>query len=102
MKMVIFTVAMLASGAALADAPFCVATSYGRNCWYYTPDECIAAARSANGMCINNPDSHDVISGSAPFCVRTAYGTQCFYYSADACQDAASSQNGVCVYNPQQ
>lgn len=44
-----------ASGAALADSPFCVVSQFGQaSCFYYSLDACRQAARSQNGVCAVN------------------------------------------------
>jgi len=91
-------------------APFCVATSFGENCWYYNRESCEQAARNARGACILNQEemarrqqqqlpSFGVRPIGAPFCVVTSFGNQCFYYDEPSCQRAARSSNGYCVYN---
>jgi hypothetical protein len=84
------------------SAPFCVKTSYGTDCFYYSADSCRAAAQAKRGMCLANPDSADRRSraSEAPFCVQTSYGTDCFYYSSDSCMSAASAKGGMCIPNP--
>jgi hypothetical protein len=82
------------------SAPFCVVTSYGKNCYYYDADACQDAARSANGMCVVNDEDETNHANEAPFCVAQSYGLSCYYYTADACYQAASASGGACVANP--
>lgn len=86
---------VLTTGQAYADAPFCVVTGAGKQCYYYDAQSCYQAAESANGACV--PNSTSRVSGSAPFCVQASYGTQCFYYDAQSCRDAAQAANAMCV-----
>lgn len=91
-------------------APFCVATSYGENCWYYSADQCQRAAAQARGACIVNREEMGQRASptspvlppqprtGAPFCVVASFGQQCFYYDYPSCQRAAASANGACVY----
>jgi hypothetical protein len=78
-------------------APFCVVTSYGKNCWYYDMPSCQEAAVSSRGACVINQNEVKIPSGGAPFCVVTSYGTNCWYYDAPSCQQAAASNGGTCV-----
>lgn len=93
---------MLASSSATA-APFCVVTSYGKNCWYYSRSQCVNAAESQGGMCVINEDDVQTqkppTTGGAPFCVVTSYGEKCSYYDANSCRRAAEAEDGACVPN---
>jgi hypothetical protein len=100
----------LLTAASAAAAPFCVATGFGKNCWYYSRDACERAAASAQGACILNQEemqqrqqqstpfrSNQPVG--APFCVVTSTGNQCYYYNEPSCQRAARAANGYCAYN---
>lgn len=80
-------------------APFCAVFSYGKQCWYYTYDDCLRAAGS-QGACVINQEEARPPSGGAPFCVVTSYGTQCSYYDAQSCRQAAAASGGACAVNP--
>lgn len=93
-------------------APFCVATQYGENCYYYSRSDCERVAAQRKGACIlnqaelqerDNPSgggqSHPTQPPSGPpFCVVTRYATNCYYWNADSCQSAAARADGQCVY----
>lgn len=95
---------LLSSAVALPQyvlaAPFCAVFSYGKQCWYYTYDECLRVAGS-QGACVINQEEVRPPSGGggAPFCVVTAYGTQCWYYDAQSCRQAAAASGGACAVN---
>ena len=91
-------VAIVLSESAIA-APFCAVFSYGKQCYYYTYDDCLQAAGS-QGACVANNEEVRAPSSGAPFCVVASYGTQCFYYNAESCRRAASSAKGACIVNP--
>ena len=82
-------------------APFCAVFSYGRQCWYFSYEECLRAA-GREGACVVNPEeARPPRRGEgAPFCVVTSFGTQCWYYDAQSCREAARSTDGACVVNP--
>lgn len=84
------------------SAPFCVQTSYGKNCYYYDANSCKSAAKSSDGMCVPNDEdkvrSHNSKS-NAPFCVKSSYGENCLYYSRSQCESVARSSNGMCLPN---
>ena len=81
-------------------APFCAVTAIGKNCWYFSMDQCRQAAGPA-GACVVNGDEVRSTPGGAPFCVATSFGTlNCWYYDARACQQNAQSSGGACVVNP--
>jgi hypothetical protein len=114
-RVIVITVAaLLLTGLLGADkanaqgAPYCVATSYGEQCQYYSRASCDQAAARARGACVLNQNEmarrqqsqpQAAPSSSAPFCVVTSYGNNCWYHSADACQAAAARVRGTCVYN---
>jgi hypothetical protein len=121
MRLFSVSLAFLAlSAGPVSAAPFCVATQYGENCWYYNRSSCEEAAARSRGACIINQeeiqrrDSPSVFGSPAPhqsspyrspssgppFCVVTQYTTNCYYYDAPSCQRAAAEKNGMCVYNP--
>jgi hypothetical protein len=77
-------------------APFCAVFSFGKQCFYYSVEQCQKAAGS-QGACIVNQDEARTPSGGAPFCVVTSAGTNCFYFNNKSCQDAAQRSNGACV-----
>jgi hypothetical protein len=83
---------------ACVAAPFCVVTSFGKQCYYYDEPSCERAAAVARGGCIVNQEEVRPPSGAgAPFCVVASYGTQCFYYDVPSCQRAAQVARGSCV-----
>jgi len=86
--------------AALAAAPYCVIYPSGRQCKYYTLQECRDAAGTA-GVCVENekdrPEEKKKTSGNAPFCVVTRDETRCWYYDEQRCREAAASANAGCV-----
>lgn len=93
------SIVVMAQGA--FAAPFCVVTSYGRQCYYYDNPSCQRAAASSNGACvINQEEAKPAPASGAPFCVVTSYATQCWYYDASSCQQAAANSNGACAVNP--
>ena len=77
-------------------APFCAVFSYGKNCYYYSMNDCRSAVGS-NGMCTINQEEVQAPSGGAPFCVVNSWGTQCWYYDAQSCRREAASSGGACV-----
>jgi hypothetical protein len=81
-------------------APFCAVFSSGKQCYYYTWDECQRAAGSRGACVINDEEVKAPSSNGAPFCVVTSYGTNCWYYDAASCRQAAASSGGVCAVNP--
>lgn len=44
--------ALLPASVSAQNAPFCVVSSAGERCFYYSADQCRTAAASANGMCV--------------------------------------------------
>jgi hypothetical protein len=86
--------------AAFAAAPYCVIYPSGRQCKYYTLQECRDAAGTA-GVCVENekerPEEKKKTSGNAPFCVVTRDETRCWYYDEQRCREAAASANAGCV-----
>lgn len=84
-------------------APFCTVFSYGKQCYYYTWEECQQAAGSQGACVVNDQEVRAPSGGSssgAPFCVVTSFGTNCWYYDAASCRQAAASSGGVCAVNP--
>lgn len=96
---VILAIMLLLAGSEAIAAPFCAVFSHGRECYYYSMDECRRAA-GTSGACVINQDEVRRPSGAAPFCVVQSFGTQCFYYDADDCRRAAAQSDGACVVNP--
>lgn len=71
-------------------APFCVVSSFGRDCVYFDARTCRETARGVGGMCVANSENEAV--GDAPFCAIAGGIKQCFYYDVSACRAA-----GPCV-----
>lgn len=82
--------------------PFCVVSSYGKNCSYSNYDFCVSQAKILNGACTaNNNFQQQNISGyNAPFCVVSSYGTDCSYTDANVCKSMAKAVLGACATNP--
>src|SRR3954469_23603177 len=99
MKALVLAGVTLISAAASAAAPYCAVFPSGRQCKYYTLQECRDAAGTA-GMCVANekerPEEKNS-SGKAPFCVVTRDETRCWYYDEQRCREAAASANASCV-----
>jgi hypothetical protein len=99
-RALVFGIALLSATAAEAAAPYCVIYPSGRQCKYYTLQECRDAAGSA-GVCVANekerPEEEKKTSGKAPFCVVTPDETRCWYYDEQRCREAAASANAACV-----
>ena len=95
-------VALLAVGGAtdIFAAPFCTVFSYGRQCYYYSYEDCLRAAGSQGACVINQDEVRAPPSSGAPFCVVTSFGTRCYYYDAASCQREAANSGGVCAVNP--
>lgn len=52
----VFAIALAATShvaRASGNAPFCVVTSYGENCWYYDANQCADQATRQRGMCLH-------------------------------------------------
>lgn len=90
---------LVLSASLVYSAPYCVVTSFGKQCYYYSWKECEKAA-GGQGACVINQEEAKAPSGSAPFCVVASYGTQCFYYDTKSCNKAAAAANAVCAVNP--
>lgn len=91
-------VSVVLSESAIA-APFCAVFSYGKQCYYYSYNDCLRAA-GRQGACVTNDEEVRAPSSGAPFCVVASFGTQCFYYDAESCRRAAASAGGACAVNP--
>ena len=100
MRPLFFAIALLSAPAAQAVAPYCAVYPSGRQCKYYTLQECRDAA-GRDGFCIANenerPQQEKKESGKAPFCVVTKDETRCWYYDEQRCREAAASANAACV-----
>jgi len=100
MKALVLAGLMLVPVAARAAAPYCAVYPSGRQCKYYTLQECRDAAGTA-GVCVENekerPEEKKKTSGNAPFCVVTRDETRCWYYDEQRCREAAASANAGCV-----
>lgn len=86
-------VVVLSAAEALAG-PYCVVTSYSKQCNYFSADDCQSAADSVGGMCVVKKSKPQ---GRAPFCVVSGSGTACWYYDVDSCRDNARAMGGTCV-----
>lgn len=85
--------------ALIQAAPYCAVFSHGKQCFYFSWDECKRAAGS-QGACTINEKEAKKPQGNAPFCLVASYGTQCFYYDMSQCEKAAKTANAVCTVNP--
>jgi hypothetical protein len=47
---------LIATAAYAAGAPYCVAASWGLQCYYYNWGACQQAAQSLGAVCVVNPD----------------------------------------------
>ena len=91
-------VMLLSGGAAVAGAPFCVVSSFGKQCTYYDEPFCQRTANTLHGACVINTEEAKPPSNSGPpFCVVSSFGTQCTYYDAPACERAAEALHGRCA-----
>jgi len=94
----IFALAASLFAIAAGAAPFCVVTSFGKQCNYYDEPSCERAAASMRGGCVlNENEVRAPAPTGAPFCVVTSFATQCFYYDVPSCQRAAETSRGRCV-----
>ncbi|MFL5291991.1 MAG: hypothetical protein ACJ79U_10785 [Myxococcales bacterium] len=99
MKALVLAGVTLMSAAAFAAAPYCAVYQSGRQCKYYTLQECRDAAGTA-GVCVQNDKERPEQkkgSGNAPFCVVTRDESRCWYYDEQRCREAAASANAACV-----
>lgn len=81
----------------LPAAPFCVKLPYSTQCWYYTYEECLRAARGSGGYCAINKAEVRQPSVVSPFCVVISNVPQCTYSEIKLCQEAAAGSGGVCL-----
>lgn len=52
MRWIVFSAVLLLPEIAVAQAPFCVVSSYGEDCNYYDAKQCQQTAGWRNGMCV--------------------------------------------------
>jgi len=87
----------LASTVAANAAPFCVSSSTGKHCWYYSLGECLQAA-GQDETCELSPEER--VSGTAPLCAVFSSEAECYYWDQESCNQSATARNGICVNNP--
>jgi hypothetical protein len=80
---VVAVILYLSLSTTVHSAPFCAIFSYGKNCWYFSYDECLEAA-GGDGACVTNQEEIRPPSGSGRFCVVSSFGTNCSFFDASS------------------